>query len=158
MARIDTLANFLTDVATAIRTKLGTSETISPANFDTEINNIQTGGGIPEIKITKKGTHNTKVSSNFGAGINADGILTIWTRSNSTSYPNITYEAEDLGVGTKGFGWDITDHKTTNPYRVPYACTVNGLGGYSTIEITLDAKSTLGNNNGIKIYVTIVAS
>lgn len=45
MARIDTLTNFLTDVANAIRSKKGTTDTISPANFDTEIESIETGGG-----------------------------------------------------------------------------------------------------------------
>lgn len=45
MARIDTLANFLTDVATAIKSKTGKTDAITPANFDTEINSIEVGGG-----------------------------------------------------------------------------------------------------------------
>lgn len=45
MARIDTLANFLTDVATAIKNKTGKTDAITPANFDTEIESIETGGG-----------------------------------------------------------------------------------------------------------------
>lgn len=45
MARIDTLANFLTDVATAIKNKTGKTDAITPANFDTEINSIEAGGG-----------------------------------------------------------------------------------------------------------------
>ena len=44
MARIDTLGNFLTDVATAIKSKTGKTDTITPANFDTEIESIETGG------------------------------------------------------------------------------------------------------------------
>ena len=44
MARIDTLANFLTDVAAAIKAKTGKTDTITPANFDTEINSIEAGG------------------------------------------------------------------------------------------------------------------
>lgn len=43
MARIDTLGNFLTDVATAIRTKKGTTDTILASNFDTEIASIEGG-------------------------------------------------------------------------------------------------------------------
>lgn len=42
MARIDNLNNFLTDVATSIKNKAGLTE-ITPANFDTAINNISTG-------------------------------------------------------------------------------------------------------------------
>lgn len=44
MARIDTLANFLTDVAAAIKNKTGKTDPITPANFDTEIESIQAGG------------------------------------------------------------------------------------------------------------------
>ena len=43
MARIDTLANFLTDVAAAIKAKTGKTDAITPANFDTEINSIEGG-------------------------------------------------------------------------------------------------------------------
>ena len=45
MARTDNLNNFLTDVATAIRTKSGTSGTIQASAFDTAISNIPSGGG-----------------------------------------------------------------------------------------------------------------
>lgn len=45
MARTDTLGNFLTDVADAIRAKKGTSETIQASDFDTEIENLPSGGG-----------------------------------------------------------------------------------------------------------------
>ena len=45
MARIDTLANFLTDVSTAIKSKTGKTDPITPANFDTEINSISVGSG-----------------------------------------------------------------------------------------------------------------
>ena len=44
MARIDTLTNFLTDVASAIKEKTGKTDAITPANFDTEIESIQSGG------------------------------------------------------------------------------------------------------------------
>ena len=50
MARIDTLGNFLTDVATAIRNKKGTTDTIVASNFDTEIESIETGGGSSVTK------------------------------------------------------------------------------------------------------------
>lgn len=45
MARTDTLPHFLTDVAEAIRTKGGTSETIQASAFDTAIANLPSGGG-----------------------------------------------------------------------------------------------------------------
>ena len=50
MARIDTLGNFLTDVATAIRNKKGTTDTIPASDFDTEIDSIETGGSSTVTK------------------------------------------------------------------------------------------------------------
>ena len=48
MARTDTLGNFLTDVADAIREKKGTTDTILASNFDTEIASIESGVDINE--------------------------------------------------------------------------------------------------------------
>ena len=48
MARTNTLGNFLTDVATAIREKKGTTGTILASNFDTEIASIESGVDINE--------------------------------------------------------------------------------------------------------------
>lgn len=45
MARTDSLGHFLTDVADAIREKTGSSEEIVASDFDTEIENIPSGGG-----------------------------------------------------------------------------------------------------------------
>ena len=45
MARIDTLTNFLTDVASAIKQKKGDSTNILASDFDTEITNLPSGGG-----------------------------------------------------------------------------------------------------------------
>lgn len=49
MARTDTLPHFLTDVADAIRTKKGTQGTIQASDFDTEIENLPSGGNITTI-------------------------------------------------------------------------------------------------------------
>lgn len=43
MARIDTLTNFLTDVAAAIKAKKNTTDNIPAANFDIEIANLPSG-------------------------------------------------------------------------------------------------------------------
>ena len=45
MARTDTLTNFLTDVAAAIKTKKGNETDIPATDFDTEILNLKSGGG-----------------------------------------------------------------------------------------------------------------
>lgn len=74
MARTDTLGNFLTDVADAIREKKGTSEAIIASDFDTEIASIPSGGGdIPE-----KGAVFTEWNSNgFPTKARVVGLTTI---------------------------------------------------------------------------------
>ena len=51
MARINNLTNFVTDVATAIKTKSEISRTITPSEFDTLIMNIQTGVDISDSTV-----------------------------------------------------------------------------------------------------------
>lgn len=51
MARTNNLTNFLTDVASAIKTKKGDSTPIPASNFDTEITNLPSGGGYDWSKI-----------------------------------------------------------------------------------------------------------
>lgn len=63
MARIDSLKNFLTDVADSIRAKKGTIDLISPANFDTEIESIESGGDLSEYFDETIPTGN---SNNYG--------------------------------------------------------------------------------------------
>lgn len=48
MARTNTLGNFLTDVADAIRTKKGSEELIAAEDFDTEIENLPSGADLSE--------------------------------------------------------------------------------------------------------------
>lgn len=48
MARTNNLSNFLTDVADAIRTKKGSEELIAAEDFDTEIENLPSGGDLSE--------------------------------------------------------------------------------------------------------------
>ena len=51
MARIDTLINFLTDVAAAIKAKKGDSTLIPAADFDTEIANLPSGDDTMLISL-----------------------------------------------------------------------------------------------------------
>lgn len=66
MARIDTLPHFLTDVADAIREKKGTSETIQASDFDTEIENLPSGGSNNALIDTS-----LQYDTAYGAGIRA---------------------------------------------------------------------------------------
>lgn len=65
MARIDTLGNFLTDVAAAIREKKGTTDTIPASLFDTEIASIEGGEDISKYFNTYMGTVSTSSSNSL---------------------------------------------------------------------------------------------
>lgn len=51
MARTDSLTNYLTDVATAIKNKKGSQDPINASNFDTEITNLPSGGTVTPVRV-----------------------------------------------------------------------------------------------------------
>lgn len=65
MARTDTLGNFLTDVADAIREKKGTTDTIQASNFDTEIASIEGGGKYTPRYISFYSYDGTELNEEF---------------------------------------------------------------------------------------------
>lgn len=65
MARIDNLSNFLTDIADSIRSKKGTTNKLSPENFDTEIEGIETGDGSSLVTTHFTIDDFTQISSNY---------------------------------------------------------------------------------------------
>ncbi len=80
MARIDTLNNFLSDVANSIRAKRGTSESIPAKNFDTEIENITTGIDIIGDIVTRYiATNETISAGSFVEFINKTPTITLGT-------------------------------------------------------------------------------
>lgn len=69
MARTNNLTNFLNDVATAIKTKLGDSTAIPAAQFDSKIMDIHTGGTYQtkSISITTNGNYTLLPDSGYDA-------------------------------------------------------------------------------------------
>jgi hypothetical protein len=70
MARINNLSNFLSDVADSIRRKKKTENTITPANFDAEIDSIPTGTAKTQTKsinIIENGTSTVLPDENYDA-------------------------------------------------------------------------------------------
>ena len=80
MARVDTLTNFLTDVAGAIKTKKGDETPILASDFDTEIANLPSGsGGLDWSAIGYSGTPET-LQDDYDYSLQ---ILNNWTSPSS---------------------------------------------------------------------------
>lgn len=96
MARTDTLGHFLTDVAEAIRTKKGTSNTITASDFDTEIASIPSGGSI----IEENDVNFYDYDGTIVASYSASDFLSL------TAMPdNPTHE----GLTAQGWNWTLAD-------------------------------------------------
>lgn len=135
MARIDTLSNFLTDVADSIREKTGNTEPIACEDFDTEIESISGGGSAnlqtKSVTITENGT--TSVTPDTGY----DGMseVRITTNVGGDTPPNYVIDGlvawfdldDEIGSDEKWYNKVGNDYiyvkarkfgtSTTNPYR-----------------------------------------
>lgn len=94
MARVDNLENFLTDVAGAIKTKKGTTDKISAANFDTEIASITSGLDTSDATATADDIISPKTAYVKGRKIVGNLIRTYKKASqdikiSNTDIPNI---------------------------------------------------------------------
>lgn len=107
MARTNNLNNFLTDVATAIRTKKGTSDLIKASEFDSEIESITMGDIILGKKeITKNGIYKAS-NDNLGGYSEVDVNVPKsykWQRpSDWYDLPKILSEAEPIEYEEKTY-------------------------------------------------------
>ena len=115
---------------------------------------------IPKINVTLSGANTTLTGyiSGYGAGISDNGTLIIWMTSNTTSYEHFCFINTSIGAGTIKGGWNITAFDTGDPTEVPQACTITGLGNYSTINISLYVADYYASNDYLKVQVTLTAS
>lgn len=88
MARTDTLINFLTDVAAAIKAKKGDNTAIPAANFDTEIANLPSGSGDNTILISLINRSVTSIEIPEGMTIIGDSAFNSCTSLTSIAIPN----------------------------------------------------------------------
>ena len=119
MARTDTLTNFLTDVADAIRTKTGSAEPISAEDFDTEIENIPSGGGPDWSAIGYSGTpqHVIDTYNEIDNDYNySKNILDNWDNT-ETNLSQKYYGNNDLKYMPL-----VDTSNVTNMYRTFYNC------------------------------------
>ena len=99
MARVDTLTNFLTDVAGAIKTKKGDTTPILASDFDTEIANLPSGGGetpeAPEKDVNFYDYDGKRVYS--------------YTKSEFLALNEYPANPTHQGLTAQGWNWDYQD-------------------------------------------------
>lgn len=120
MARTNNLANFLTDVAAAIKEKTGSSETINGADFDTEISSIHVGvdtsdGNIVsrDLKLGKIAySKDEKVQGSYDTtkDVGMRPLKSITINNDQTALVNYYLQGVQSGdiSGLDGFRYDFT--------------------------------------------------
>ena len=175
MARTDTLGNFLTDVAEAIRAKEGTTEKIHASDFDTRISNLPSGSGDGENLTSEVNTYGDELEEqnitlvdiiNTLADKSSGGEIIEVTKeyeykngepstvsSNSASVTNLgSFWMNDMDEMIGGKLKSVTLYATksgTITFRANNSVTVAGditpLSAYTDYAIGLEASSTTFN-------------
>lgn len=143
MARTDTLGNYLTDVASAIKTKKGDSTPILASNFDTEIINLPSGGATLQsksIEITTNG--NTTVSPDTGYDGLSQVAITTNVSGGSTEPVEKNVNLYDYD-GTRLFSYTTSEFLALTEY--PTAPTHTGLTFDGWTFSLADAKTFVQN-------------
>lgn len=129
MARTNTLANFLTDVANAIRTKKGTQETISASTFDTEILNLPGG------------TYQTKTLT-----ISANGSQTITPDQGYDAIDEITITTQVPQKQLQSKSYNFTTNQTIE------LTPDTGYDGFDVVTLTINVPQSGGGD--VKLFET----
>jgi len=124
MARTDTLGNFLTDVADAIREKKGTSDTIQASNFDTEITNLPGGSGLDWRAIGYETAPQSVINGfNYAKQIKDNWVLATSLQSKFVNDKNLVYmPLVDTSITTSMFAMF---QNCTNLINIPQLDTSN---------------------------------
>ena len=143
MARTDTLGNFLTDVAEAIRNKKGSTDKILASNFDTEIESIETGTSIEDSEYK------------FTGHYDIDGLKTIgWTDEEINYYQQNGVrwnESEDsYFILTED---ELSGDESSSTRFLPKSSTITKFNNYySMIAIPLLNTVSITNISGMFNY------
>lgn len=133
MARVNNLSNFLTDVASAIKTKKGDETPILASNFDTEIENLPSGGG-------------TEVEEKDVNFYDYDGkLLYSYTKDEFLALEEMPANPTHTGLTAQGWNWDLTSAKN-------YA--TNYVGDDFEIKLVI-GQNYVTDDNKTRLYITL---
>ena len=146
MARIDTLGHFLTDVADAIRTKTGSSDTISAEDFDTEIENIPSGGSSSEEDVIFYDYDGTKLHS--------------YSKTDFLALNEMPSNPAHSGLTSQGWNWALNDAKTyvTNYDKLNIGQIYNTDDDKTRIYISLEDDGRLSPCLGFAVNGTVTVN
>lgn len=129
MARTDTLGNFLTDVAEAIRTKEGTNETIPASEFDTRISNLSGGEDLSaelttyETELEEQNVTLEDIIIALQGKVAGDGgsMVNVFAqqeepRTKDGIWLQTTENYDSVSLWKRGTAWLVDDYVTTIPY------------------------------------------
>lgn len=155
MARTDSFNNFLTDIATAIRTKTGGTEQIQATQFDKEIENISGGDElIAEYEITDSTT--TKLVFD-NLNIANDEVCYVKVTGHNAIMGMSVNELIGSGVA-KGTQVDAIDGGTTSQTNSSYVTSYGMVGclrNQGTIFIRKTSEGVCVAGFGVQGYVTV---
>jgi len=129
MARVNNLTDFLTDVATAIKTKKGSSTSIPAANFDTEI-----------LALPSQGMYQTKSIT-----INSNGTTVVRPDQNYDAIEELTVTVSIPVVSLQ------TKSYTFNTNQTIELLPDTGYSGFSSVNMTINVPA------GATIYSSVSA-
>lgn len=130
MARIDTLINFLTDVAAAIKAKKGDSTSIPAANFDTEITNLPSGDDTMLISLIDR----TATSFEIPEGTTSIGVYA-FAYCLSLASIIIPDGVTSIGEGAFGFCTSLTSITMPDSVTSIGIAVFSGCTGLTSITI-----------------------
>lgn len=151
MARIDSLGNFLADIATAIKNKKGSTEPITAKDFDTEIANLK---DVDYETLTADKVHLSTKYSN-------------WQEEIEKEENNIAVVPAGIGA-TKQYApldaaYKFTDIKINYEVKIPKSTTDNACLFTNGEDVSVEVKTTasgsfsvtVSNETGKDTYPTV---